>query len=579
MQLRPYQVEAVNAVKASWQSHSDVLFVMATGGGKTQVLLSVVIDELKRTGGRALVIAHRRELISQPIERIGQIDPDWLHDSFEPRVGVIMAERNDTRCQLTIATVQSLTARGKQAREGGRYPRIEALLAAGPIDYFIIDECHHGVSQSYVTVLEELKRANPSLKHLGVTATPIRGDGNGLKSVYQHTAMVISIADLVKMHYLVQPRWLGIKTNISLKGVATSGGDFSASDLADRFDTPAGRRVIVESFLKYTSDRKAVAFTASVKGAHELAEAFNAVGISAAAVDGTTDKGLRAQILADFAAGRYQVLANCAVLTEGWDCPSVTAVLMCRPTKSDGLYVQCMGRGLRPANGIAETGEDCVILDFLPEETRNIVMAGDVLGLPKDVTRTVIKETDEDEEEGFVQAGFTFDGVNFDSGGTPLEIVARQLDYLQSSRWQWDRRDGWMTLGLGPGEDGIDRVMAIAPGDACHTLYGLRRDPVGEDDNGRAKYGQWYIVFERFGEVDRLCEAAERLADKYAVGALAGKGRSWHKKEASPAAVSYLRRLMPKGARLPGYITSGECSSLISYWQIRNALNTTSRTS
>src|SRR5690349_18021991 len=118
---------------------------------------------------------------------------------------------------------------------------------------------------------------------------------------------------------------------------------------------------------------------------------------------------------------------------------------MCRPTRSDSLYIQCMGRGLRPALGMAPPGEDCLILDFIPEDARDIVMAGDVLGLPKEVTRAV-RDENRDAEPGEVQAGFTFDGETFDAGGTPMEIIARELNYLDQSPYIWHRRQGLLTL-------------------------------------------------------------------------------------------------------------------------------------
>lgn len=583
MQLRPYQIEAVESVRRHWsEGKADTLGVAATGAGKTQVFLSILIDELRANPGRrALVIAHRRELIDQPLQRIQSIAPDWLAESFAPRVGIIMAERNDPGCQLTIATVQSLTGRSAAAKEQGRWPRIEALLAHGPIDYLVIDECHHATADSYLVLYDQLKRANPGMRHLGVTATPIRADGDGLSTLYEDVAFRITIADLVKLHYLVQPRWLAIDTGISLKGVGTSNGDYNAKDLAERFDTPAGRRIIVASYQQYAAGRRGIAFTSSVKGAHDLAEAFNAAGIRAAAIDASTPKPERAQLVSAFRAGEITILCNVDVLTEGFDAPGASCVMMCRPTKSDSRYIQAMGRGLRPAQGIAAPGEDCVILDFLPEDVRNIVMAGDVLGVPKDQADALRKmlaekrKTEADADEELAQIGFTFDGHDFDYHGTPLEIVARQLDYLNASRWQWERRDGWMVLGLGPGTDGIDRTLAIVPdAEGGHVLYGVARRPNGQDDRGRPKYGPWQRVLAQRGSLDELCAVAEAKADRYAVQTLAAKGRTWHRAMASESQISYLRRLVPKDKRRevhPG-LTRLEAANLITFYQIRAAL-------
>lgn len=580
MHLRPYQLEANAAISRAWsEATNDVLLVAATGAGKTNMFLRLLVDELTaHPERRALILAHRRELIDQPLQRIGSIAPDWLEASFAPRVGIVMAERNEPSCQITIATVQSLTGRSAAAKAAGRWPRIEALLAHGLIDYLVIDEAHHATADSYLTIWRQLREANPNLRNLGVTATPIRADGEGLSTVYEHVAARITIADLVKLHYLVQPRWLAIDTGISLKGVGSSGGDYSPGDLAKRFDTPRGRRIIVESYQQYAAGRRSIAFTASVEGAHDLAEAFQLAGVKAAAIDANTPKAERAQLVNGFRSGAITILCNVDVLTEGFDAPGASCVLMCRPTKSDGRYIQCMGRGLRPVNGIAEPGEDCIILDFLPEDVRNIVMAGDVLGVPKaqsDALRTMIEEREENEDGELSQLGFTFDGERLDYGGTPLEIVARQLDYLNASRWQWDRRDGWMTLGLGPGDDGIERSLAIVPCEGGHVLYGMARKPIGEDERGKMRYGSWQRVLCQQGQLDELCALAESKADRYAVQTLAAKGRSWHKGLASEPQINYLRRLVPKEHRkaVHGGLSKIEAAALINYWQIRNVLS------
>lgn len=575
MHLRPYQQEAIAAVKADWAAGiRETLLVAATGAGKTIMLLRLAMDALDADPyARCLLMAHRRELIEQPLERLRAFDPDWLGRGAldRPRAGIIQAGRRDLDRQLTIATVQSL-----------RPARVTELLRYGPITHFIIDEAHHATADTYLRVREMLLEANPNLYHLGVTATPVRADGDGLAKVYQKDSARVTIADLVRQHYLVQPRWLAISTGISIDGVHTRGGDYIASELANRFDTPHGRQIVIQAYQKYATGRHAVAFTASVEGAHALAAAFRDAGVSAASVSGETPADERTRILSDFKAGRIQVVANCQILTEGWDAPIVGCVLMCRPTKSDSLYLQAIGRGLRPtekpeltgeARFMAAPGEDCLILDFVPEDARNIVMAGDVLGIPKEQAKAARELLKEEAEPGEVQLGFTFDGHNFDTSGTPLEIVARQLDYLNASRWQWDRRDGWLTLGLGPGADGVDRTLAIAPTDEGHTLYGLRREPVGAAEDGKPRYGHWKIAFTRSGPLEALCELAERQADRYAVAVLAQKNRTWHKRPATEGQMKYLRRLAPKGERVPGFLTSGEAGQLITFYQVRQTID------
>jgi superfamily II DNA or RNA helicase len=561
MDLRTYQTDAIAAVRRDWQTCTDVLGVAATGAGKTQVFLSLLMNELDaQPGARALILAHRKTLIDQPLERLRMIDPAWLgrHPHQRPRVGVVMAERDECDRQLTVATIQTLASD----------KRLQRLLAHGPVTHLVVDECHRATSPSYVKTLERLKAANPALRHLGVTATPLRSDGDGLARVYQTNSFKITIADLVKQHYLVQPRWLGIKTGISIKGVSTRDGDFATGELAERFDTPRGRAIIVQAYQEYAAGRRAIAFTASVQGAHDLAASFREAGIQAAAVDGTTPHEIRDQLFADFRAGRLTILCNCYVLVEGFDAPGTSCVLMCRPTKSDLMYVQAMGRGLRPAGhdaarpGMAIPGEDCLILDFLPEETRNIVMAGDVLGLPKETTRQALKE--QVTEEGEVQAGFTFDGETFDSDGTPMEIIARQLNYLEVSLFRWHRRDGWMTLGLGKASDDNERILVVPPvgSDGIYTLYGMLKPPTYRAD-WRSKRIAASVSLEEIGA------QAETIAERWSSGALVGKGRAWNAEPATDGQRTFLKRLARGALRTDeiDILTKGACASLITHFQ------------
>jgi superfamily II DNA or RNA helicase len=562
MQLRDYQTKAIDAVLADWEAgQRETLLVMATGLGKTNTFLSLIMHALDRQpGARALVLAHRKELIDQPLERLRLIDPAWLMAGplEQPRVGVIQAERRAMDRQLTIATVQSLNAK-----------RTAELLKHGPITHLVVDECHHSTAPSYLRIREQLLAANPDLLHLGVTATPLRSDGDGLARVYQKTSAIVSIADGVRRHFLVQPRWLAISTGISISGVHTRGGDFVAGELAEAFDTPAGRRIIVGAYQQYAAGRRAIAFTASVAGAHALAAAFRDVGIVAAAIDGTTPQEERDRILGDFRAGAIQIVANCEVLTEGFDAPGTNCILMCRPTRSDGRYIQAIGRGLRPANGVALEGEDCLILDFVPAETRNIIMAGDVLGLPNEqakAVRELLKEADD--EPGEAQLGFTFDGEHFDTSGTPLEIVARQLDYLTMSTLAWFPPNGTraegeaLTIGLGEGADGVDRILAIR--DGC--LYGIwrRRQPDGRP-------GSWQV---RQLDCSDPYEEAERVAERHGAATLMRKAAGWRGGAITEGQERYLRSLA-RGRLSIGEIRQmgkGQAAGWISHLQATDAL-------
>lgn len=568
---RPYQEEAIAAVEAAWDAgHQDVLGVAATGAGKTNIFIWIAMRAIARNpSARIVILAHREELIAQPVERIGAIAGEWLMaDCLDrPRVGKLLGEQKDYDRQITVATVQTLSyqRRAGEDAEGRpvfRAPHLEKLLAHGPIDYLITDEAHHAIAPAYLRVRDGLAAANPRLRHLGVTATPMRGDDLALANVFSTTAFTITIADLVRDGYLVKPSWYAISTHIDLSGVRTLGGDFQQQQLAERFDTPACRALVVAAHRELASDRPAIAFTTSVQGAHDLAADFRAAGFTAASADGTTDKAVRRQILADFRAGTYQVLVNCGLWTEGLDVPEIACIHLARPTKSDGLYIQMIGRGLRPT--LAKS--DCLILDYLPENARNVAMLGDILGCPiprEELLRQLAKRR----EPGLAQIGFTFDGDTFDAAGTDLQVVARELRYLEQSPFTWYRHGDLLTLGCGRGSDGIERILAIAG----QQLWAIWREGEQQGDGTWKSVGAWVA---RPMPCDDPLARGEELAAKHAARELAAKGRGWHQQAISEGQARWLAQLARGELKRADIneLSRGAAANLITYYQARQAI-------
>lgn len=549
MQLRPYQHDAVTAIRRDWENDIlDTLVVAATGAGKTQIMLASLLGcsalpPLLVDGKRGLLIAHREELISQPLERIASYWKDWL-----PKTGIVKAEQNEPHRQFIIGTVQSL-----------HESRTNTVLHYGPIDYLMTDECHHSVADSYLRLYRQLRAANPQMRHLGATATAQRADNIGLVEIYKHSSFQISIKDLVKQGYLVPCKGLEIATRVSIKGVRSSGDDLNQTQLRKAFELDNVFDLVVESHKKYAEGRKAIAFTISVEGAHTLAAKFTAAGIPAAAIDGTTPKDKRRAILAQFSRGEVMVLCNCAVLTEGFDQPDVACVHMVRPTKNRSLFIQCVGRGLRTAPG----KDDCLILEYAPTEGHNLATLGDLFGLPRSA-----KEINTDADEGDVISGMTFDGDIRGLEGDPLELVARQLDYLSLSPFHWDRREGWLMLGLGKGADENERILAITPPMLTDPfiLYGLIRQ---EGDY------RWHIrklaESDNFGE---LSELANDYAETRGQSVLTGRRASWKHEGASEGQIKFLRRLVRGEGESIKYtiLSKGEAATLITFYQAKQAL-------
>jgi len=555
IQRRDYQDQAVEAVRDAWEKGvSDVLVTAATGTGKTAIFLSLLDEVLiDNPGSRALIIAHRKELIDQPKARLSQ----YFECAWDAQTGIVMADSDEADRRITVATIQTLATPG----------RLERILSHGAIDYLILDECHHSTADSYVNVWQQLKNANPGLLHLGVTATPIRGDGDGLAKVYQAEVFHYGIREAIIGRSLVNVRWLAIQTRVSVKDVTTSGGDFVAKRLASVMEVDNVFDLVVESHRQYAADRQAIAFTVSVEGAERLAEKFNSNGISAVAVSANTNKHVRSQAIKDYDAGHIKVLCNVGIYTEGVDLPTASCIHQIRPTKSDSLYVQMMGRALRLWPG----KEDALILDYCPKEKRNICMAGDVLGVTirKDA---IVKDS---EEEGEVVGGFTFDGKFKYLEGNPADLIARQLDYLDLSPWSWYRaEDNSMSLDLGEGSDHTERVLFVAPAGAENelTLFGIGRKItklVNADGYETSEKSPYVIKIIASGTFADLQERAEMIANRRGNFGLAQKKRNWRKQPASDKQIKFARHI--KGAFKAG-ASRGEMAQRITHCLARKNL-------
>ncbi len=536
IKLRPYQEDIVRRVLADWDTgYTDVLVTAATGAGKTIVALEILDRAIGDSHRRALILSHRDELVQQPVDRLCQF---WPHRAGQ--AGIVKAQQDDVQAQIISASVQTLV----------NPQRLQGILDHGPIAFLWIDECHHSTAPTYMRVYEALRAANPDLKHLGVTATPLRSDGIGLHNVYQKESARYGIKELVNLGWLCPPRWLAIQTGISLKGVrsnrrADGDYDFSPRRLANVFETDNCFELVAESHKRFAGDRLALAFTPSVEGAHRLAEKFNAADIPAAAADGGTDHQQRGQILRDLRNGKIRVAVNCQLWTEGVDIPEISCIHMVRPTRSDSLYVQCVGRGLRIVPG----KEDCLILDYCPVDTRNVVMLGDVLA-GQEIRREVYMKPES--VPGEVAGGFTFDQSGLRTlEGDPAELISRRLDYLSASPWRWIRHpSGWMFISLGPGStDRVDRTLAMSPIRDTMSLFLLYRRP-GE---------VWKVHQFREGTFEELSEAAEAYLEYRGNLPLIKRNLAW---QHEPATEPQRRYAISLGCWEPG-MSRGDCANAI----------------
>jgi superfamily II DNA or RNA helicase len=390
IKLRDYQIEARDAIIANWRGgEKNTLLQMTMGCGKTETFLGVLAEERKTTPGfRALIVAHREELITQPRDRVAAGWTDRL-----PVPGIVQGKNNDANAEIVIATIQTLQRRKRKGDRHGRFWRLRDLLAYGRFTHLIIDECHHAPAPTYRELIRALRWLNPELRHLGVTATPRRLDEVGLKSVYGTVAYRIGIKDAIeKLGVLTPFVGYGYTLPADMKKVKLVAGDYSGGDLDRLMHAQNIADIIVEKWRQDGDGRQTIAFMPGVESARMLADTFNAVGVAAGFAHGGTPKNERRQTISDFRTGKTNVLVNCMLWTEGFDVPSIQNVIVCRPTKSDSLYLQMVGRGLRLHPGKT----DCLIMDFAPRGDRDIIMAGDLLGVPRKTKRVEQQAKDDD---------------------------------------------------------------------------------------------------------------------------------------------------------------------------------------
>ncbi len=348
MDLRPYQHEAVAAIRAKLQEHASTVLVMATGLGKTRVFCEVVRD----WPGRALVLAHRDELIQQAQGR--------LEDELGEPVEVEQAEfRASTMFRHTVvASVQTLS----QPRRLQRWARDAFSLV-------VVDEAHHSPATTYQRILANFTEA----KVLGVTATPDRADRKAMGETYDSVAGVWDIEDGISGSWLCPIRLHTVHTDaVNLEHVKTTAGDLNQGDLDAIMSTEKALHAVAKPTIELAGDRRGLVFTTSVANAYRMAEIFCRYRKGCAeAVDGTTDFDERRDRLARHRAGAFQFLVNVGVLTEGYDDPGLAVISVGRPSKSRALYAQMIGRGTRIAPGKM----DLLALDFKGNAGRHVLVS------------------------------------------------------------------------------------------------------------------------------------------------------------------------------------------------------------
>lgn len=514
LDLRPYQVEALEALaEAEARGVRRSAIVLPTGAGKTVVFGTLT----SRTRGRVLILAHRDELITQAVLKLLEIAPDL-------NIGIVKAERNDVYAKVVVASVQTLAQERRRA---------QLFATREPFERVIVDELHHAAARSYRTVLTDagcFRPDGPLL--LGVTATPNRADGVGLSEIIEEIVYEKDIRWGIEAGYLCDLRGKQIYLDVDLDRVRQSAGDYQDGALGDALEAANAPEVIADAYQEHAAGRRAIVFTPTVHMADLTAKALRNGSQAAEMVHGAMDIDERRDVLSRFHTGETQIVANCGVLLEGYDEPAVDCIIVARPTKSRGLFVQMVGRGTRRFPG----KDDCLILDTVGNTERHkLVTVNSLFGLPLDALQdgkksvTAALREEEEQRQGRLAIGAT---------------RARDVDLFGTAKFHWVAAGrGWVLAG----REGLSyEISAVGP-----------------------ETETWQIVVRRKGEVIATRQrpsmliamgACEDAVRKSGVTVLADPLAPWRGGAASPKQLETLRRLR---IPIPETLTRGEASDLI----------------
>ena len=349
MRLRPRQKTFVERSIAALATHSNTLSVAPTGAGKSIMLSAVAGQLLEGSDRKACVLAHRDELTEQNRAKFARVNPGIT-------TSVVDASTKSWDGQVTFAMVPTLA-------------RPASLAAMPKLDLLVIDEAHHAVAGSYRRIVDKVRDANPDARLFGVTATPNRGDRKGLREVFDNVADQVRLGELIASGHLVPPRTFVIDVGVrdELKAVRKALSDFDMAEVASIMDRAPVTEEVIHHWKEKAGERQTVVFCSTVEHARNVTEAFTAAGIAAALIHGDLAADARRAILDAYSAGRIRVVVNVSVLTEGWDHPPTSCVILLRPSSYKSTMIQMVGRGLRivdPEEYPGVVKSDCIVLDF-----------------------------------------------------------------------------------------------------------------------------------------------------------------------------------------------------------------------
>lgn len=507
--LRDYQEAAIAVVLTeAAQGVRRPLVVLPTGTGKTVVFCHLA----RRMGCRTLILAHRDELIQQAAAKFRQVDPGV-------DLGIVKAEVDQHARRVVVASVQTLA----QPHRLARLTRDFGLI--------VIDEAHHAAAKTYKTILRHFGSFNADGSGpltVGVTATPDRGDGVGLKSVFQKIVFTRDLLSMIRQGYLCPLRGVEVKVDADLAGLPARRGDIAAAPAGAALLEAHAPEAIAAAYLHHANGLRAVVFTPTVAVAEATAAAFRAVGVAAKSLDGMTPIEERRRILAGLADGTTPVVCNCGVLTEGFDEPQIRCVIIARPTKSRALYTQMVGRGTR----LAEGKRECLVLDVVGATRQHqLVTVATLVGRAAREAKKAAKSATGSTKGSAPPIGLPVDPERLRSAAVDL-FAGSGLRWLQAGRSTFilALREGW---------------LLVEPERAATDLWRVVQ-----------REGRYTTPEVLVGELDLV--TAQALADDVARGlGPEPRDQRWRERPASPGQRDALKRWRVTPA---DDLTSGEAS-------------------
>jgi len=489
---------------------------LPTGAGKT-----VIFSHLAQLAQRqVLVLAHREELLAQAREKLEQ--------ALSGRAVVALergAERAAPDAKVLVCSIRSLHEQ-----------RLAEVIRGRNVGLVIYDECHHAAAEDNLRVLRQIGVFDSDWQGtlLGFTATTARGDGQGLDAVFERIVYSRTLPDLIEAGYLSTLRGFRISTSADLTRLSPGGADFRDEELACAVDIEERNALVARSIQELARDRRTIAFCVTVNHAMNLCRSLNALGVPAGIVHGAMPNERRAKALAEFRDGTSQALCNVAVLTEGFDDPGVSCVAMARPTRSEGLYAQCVGRGTRLYPG----KKDCLILDFVDLSELSLCSLPSLFGVPRELDL---------QGEDVSVARRVWQQIQFDRPGFELEAGALTLPEIQQRAASFDpltleahqdvraiSANAWFSLG----RHGLGLHFERRPGTIAEVVI-LQVAPRGK---------RWEVrldgkVKDRFSSIEAAVEAVDYEVARMGARAAASArdDASWRRQSGSTSPADTLR--------------------------------------